>query len=692
VGLRAAPRGPSVTTNQQRLAERAGRLLQPATTRASQARPALWRTPLPWLAAVLALYLTAPVLVFLARSAGNPRAGFGVPGLFSALATSAETATISALLVGLAGIPLAYLLARRSGLLASAAGLAVQLPLALPPLVSGVVLLYVFGPYTVLGRLSGGRFTESLAGIVLAQSFVASPYLVVAARSAFRSVEPHLEDVAATAGLRPLARFARVALPLAGPGIRAGLVLTWLRAFGEYGATVMLSYHPYSLPVFTYVQFSAIGLPATQAPVLLALAAAAGVLGLARLPLPWNGRRRKLKGGYRASAGAPGTAGSGDLASKATAPWSSKTATGGKQKAGDEPALQVTERPRQPVPVAFEISVRRGSFLLQARHSATSHRLAIVGPSGAGKSLTLRSLAGLEHARVSFAGRPVGHLPPERRRVGYLPQGESLMPHMTAWANVTLGPNANPAAAQRWMAALGMSGLAGRLPAEMSGGQRRRVGLARALSCRAHVVLLDEPFGGLDAPQRTELLHRLRRLQLEAGLSSVLVTHDFTEAALLADELVVICEGRVVQAGRLDAVFEKPAGPNVARVLGFANLLPGVATGPTCLASGGLVVTTARHEAAAGEPVTWCVRPEHLSLTPAANESLTRAAERAGGGAHLALVADVAELPGRALVTVTVAGGTELQVEMTKPPFPRPGSPCWLAIPPEAVLVWPAEE
>jgi len=625
------------------------------------ARAARWRSPLPWLAALLTVYLTGPVVVFLARSASNPKEGFALPGLFGALATSAEAATVSAALVGVSGVPLAYLLARRTGPLAGLAGAAAQLPLALPPLVSGVVLLYVFGPYTLLGRLSGGRFTESLAGVVLAQSFVASPYLVVAARSAFRSVDPHLEDVAATAGLGPLARFVRVALPLAGPGIRAGLVLTWLRAFGEYGATVMLSYHPYSLPVFTYVQFSAVGLPATQAPVLLALGVAACVLALARLRLPKRWQRRPL------------------------AVLEPSTQSGA-------PNLHVVEGRRRPVPVSFDISVRRGSFQLRASHSAVSHRLAIIGPSGAGKSLTMRALAGLEKGAVSFAGSPRGHLPPEQRKVGYLPQGEPLMPHMAAWANVTLGPHADPERAARWMAALGVSELAGRLPSEMSGGQRRRVGLARALSCRAEVVLLDEPFSGLDAPQRAELLRTLRRLQLHSGLSSVLVTHDFSEAALLADEVVVVCEGRVLQAGQLTKVFERPAEAKVARVLGFANVLHGFAAGPGSVSSGPLVVATSPHGAATGEPVTWCARPEQLIVGPATSNGATSS----GGGrscAHPALVADLAELPGRTLVTLALAGGAELQAELAGPPsFLQPGSPCEVTIPPEAVLVWAGHE
>ena len=161
-----------------------------------------------------------------------------------------------------------------------------QLPLALPPLMSGILLIYPVGPYTTLGRFFDGRLTDSMAGIVLAQTFVSAPFLIIAARSAFASQDPALDDVAATLGHRHLDRFFRVSLPDAGTAVLAGLLLTWLRAFGEYGATVLISYHPYTLPVFTEVQFSGSGLPPTEAPTALALLAAIAVVGLSRLRRP----------------------------------------------------------------------------------------------------------------------------------------------------------------------------------------------------------------------------------------------------------------------------------------------------------------------------------------------------------------------------------------------------------------------
>src|SRR5947209_16836896 len=154
----------------------------------------------------------------------------------------------------------------------------VALPLALPPLISGILLLYLVGPYTVLGRLFDGNLTDTRTGIVIAQTFVAAPFLVIAARGAFAAVDPALEDVARTLGHKRAAVFLKVALPAAWPGVQAGLLLAWLRAFGEFGATVILAYHPYSLPIFTFVQFDSTGLPSTVLPVVAALGAALVVL------------------------------------------------------------------------------------------------------------------------------------------------------------------------------------------------------------------------------------------------------------------------------------------------------------------------------------------------------------------------------------------------------------------------------
>src|SRR5580704_12220082 len=243
---------------------------------------------------LLVVYLAVPVVAFFIRLGRSNNRGFNTPGLYNALWVSVVSATVATLLIALLGIPLAYSLARARGRLSGLIGIVVQLPLALPPLMSGILLIYMVGPYTTIGKLFHGRLTGSVGGIVLAQAFVSAPFLVIAARSAFAALDPALDDAAATMGHRFLARFFRVSLPGAGSGIAAGLLLTWLRAFGEYGATVLLSYHPYSLPVYTDVQFSGSGLPTTQAPTALALIAAVVVVALSRLRRPRPNPRQKM--------------------------------------------------------------------------------------------------------------------------------------------------------------------------------------------------------------------------------------------------------------------------------------------------------------------------------------------------------------------------------------------------------------
>lgn len=513
-------------------------------------------------------------------------------GLWPALGASLLTATISTALIALLGTPLAYLLARSRGVPARILTALVALPLALPALMSGLLLLYVVGPYTAAGELFGGGLTESRVGIVLAQTFVAAPFLVIAARAAFASVDPALEDVAATLGHGRLARFMRVAVPAALPGIVAGLLLAWLRAFGEFGATLILAYHPYSLPVFTWVQFDATGLPATMLPIAIALAAALVVIVLAGLRIP---RRRSRPAAPRPPVPAPPDAASG---------------------------------------LSFELGRRVGSFRLDVAHDGQSRRLAILGPSGAGKTMTLRMLAGLDRgegrSRVSAGGEELGSQPPERRGLGYVPQQGSLLPRRTLWRQATFAVGCTPEVAAWWLSRLGLQGLEDRYPEELSGGQQRRGAIARALAAQPRVLLLDEPFAGLDAPVRAALRRELRSLQRESGLATVIVTHDPEDAAALAEEIVLIDSGRVLQAGPREEVFARPVTPRAAALLGVGNVNPGVVAADGLVTCGGAEVVAPTAGLRPGEKVLWRIAPERIEV---------------GAGALKARIEDEIELP-----------------------------------------------
>ncbi len=217
---------------------------------------------------------------------------FGVlAGNERVVATSLVAAAISLTLVVLLGTPLAYLLARTDFTGKMLVEGLVVLPLVTPPLVMGLLLVFVYGPYALLGGLLGRvgvGFTDVFPGLVLAESYVAFPYYVLAARAAFLEVPARLERASLLLGRTPGHTFRRVSLPLARGGLLAGAAMAWARAIGEFGATVILAYHPYGMPVKIWVDLNDLGLP--QA---LPLAT---VLLLVAVPLPLAallGSRRK---------------------------------------------------------------------------------------------------------------------------------------------------------------------------------------------------------------------------------------------------------------------------------------------------------------------------------------------------------------------------------------------------------------
>ncbi|MDC6128408.1 ATP-binding cassette domain-containing protein, partial [Burkholderia gladioli] len=485
---------------------------------------------------------------------------------------------------------------------------------ALPPLTSGVLLLFLLGPYSPLGQWSGGALTDSFAGIVLAETFVAAPFLIVAARSAFAALDPVFEDVAATLGHRAGSRFFRVALPAAWPSIRAGLVLAWLRAFGEFGATVMVAYHPYSLPVYTYVVFGGQGLPAMMPLLLPTLAIAVGCAMLSVL-------RLGARDGDEAAA----------------------------TENGDEPPLARTAAPLDAealadatgARLAIRLRKRLGAFRLAVDWAPASRRLAIVGPSGSGKSLALRLIAGLEHndeGSVTLGATELGALPPEHRQIGYMPQDYGLFPHLTVARQLAFPVDADPVAARYWVEHLGLGALTRRLPRQLSLGQRQRVALARALTRHSHLLLFDEPFSALDTPRRRQLRRSLRALQREIGAVTVIVTHDPDEAAQLADELLVIDHGETLQAGPVAEVFARPANPRVAELLGLRNLGAGTLAAPGRVAIGeGAVLEAARIDAglAPGDAVMWRVAPRSIRVdAQGAYEAQVESVELRDGERH----------------------------------------------------------
>ncbi len=217
--------------------------------------------------------------------------------------------------------------------------------------------------------------------------------------------------------------------------------------------------------------------------------------------------------------------------------------------------------------------------------------LTILGPTGAGKTTLLRLIAGLEKqtsGSIHIDGKCVDELPPEDRMVTFLSQTYSLFPHMNAWQNTIFGPIARGWDSEKvdiiGREMLEMVHLYDRkdaLPHELSGGMQQRNALARALCADARILLLDEPLRALDARLRLDLRHELKKLVKDMGMTAIHVTHDQEEALTISDRIIMLRDGKIIQSGTPQEMFNKPASPFIHHFIGEANFMEGTLTGKT---------------------------------------------------------------------------------------------------------------
>jgi molybdate transport system ATP-binding protein len=343
--------------------------------------------------------------------------------------------------------------------------------------------------------------------------------------------------------------------------------------------------------------------------------------------------------------------------------------------------------------LVVDAEVRRGGFTLTAAFTAAPGRvLGVLGPNGAGKSTLLRALAGLTPVtagRIVLAGHVLddagtgAFVEAADRPVGFVFQDYRLFPHLSVADNVAfsprvrrgrgLGKSAARSVANHWIDRLSLTGLAGRKPAELSGGQAQRVALARALAGEPALLLLDEPLAALDARTRLDVQAELRQHLADFAGPCLLVTHDPLEALVLADRLLVLEDGRIAQEGTPAQVARQPATEYVAKLVGL-NLYAGRADGPAvALSAGGSFVVPDHGQHG---DVLVAVRPSAVvvsSQPPGASSARNTWQARIAG---LTLLADRVRLDLRgqppALVDVTPAAVADLSL--------RPGSPVWLTV------------
>lgn len=278
---------------------------------------------------------------------------------------------------------------------------------------------------------------------------------------------------------------------------------------------------------------------------------------------------------------------------------------------------QVTKR-YQGSPVVNDVSVEvgEGEFFV------------LLGPSGSGKSTLLRAIAGLtgvDHGRIALHGHDVTHVSARRRGVGLVFQNYALFRHMTIGENIEFALRVRRVKAAERVARrkellrlVALEGMDERLPSQLSGGQQQRVAVARALAHKPEVLLLDEPFGALDAKIREELRRTIRQVQRELNITTVLVTHDQEEAFALADRIGVMNLGRLLECGKPDELYARPATRFVATFLGAANLLlarqtaQGIRFGATPVN----VRAIEKFEGGREHEVVAVLRPEEIELAP----------------------------------------------------------------------------
>lgn len=211
----------------------------------------------------------------------------------------------------------------------------------------------------------------------------------------------------------------------------------------------------------------------------------------------------------------------------------------------------------------------------------------ILGPTGAGKTLLLETIAGFyipDRGEVRIAGQDVTVLPPEKRKIGFIYQDYSLFPHMTVEQNIEFGlklkkpssPDTNGEMVKKIMDWLSIAHLAHRYPNTLSGGEQQKVAIARAIAIEPSVLLLDEPLSALDRRTQDYMREELKRVKERLGITMIHVTHDQTEASMLADRIAVMMRGQIIQVGTPDEIFNKPLNEDLADFVGIENILHGV--------------------------------------------------------------------------------------------------------------------
>ena len=490
-----------------------------------------------------------------------------MPSDLSPLWISLKTALFSTVITFFIGVAVAYgMLNYRSKGKIFLEGLLIS-PLILPPTVVGFILLLLLGKNGVVGRLLipfNVSVVFSWYGAVIAAIVVSFPLMYRTTLGAFEQIDTNFLHVARTLGASEWTIFRRILLPLSLPGILAGTMLTFARALGEFGATLMLAGNipgeTQTIPMAIYfaVEAGATGEAAFWAIVILCIS----LSGIFALNL-WQSRQQmRTRRRDRAVFTPVNSSRSSDSSLSSSA-------------------------------LFVEIQKPLSDFALKVSFSANQASLGVLGGSGAGKTMLLRCIAGVEtptqgqivlNGRVLFDSNRGINLPSRDRRVGFVVQNYALFPHMTVAQNIAFGLPKSLNARQQvhlQLAALQLQGFGDRYPHQLSGGQQQRVALARALASQPEALLLDEPFSALDTFLRSQIEQQMiTRLATYPGVT-LLVTHNLEEAYRVCPSLLALDRGQVVAQGTKHLIFDHPETYTVAQLTGCKNFARAIAVSAT---------------------------------------------------------------------------------------------------------------
>ena len=505
------------------------------------------------------------------------------PSAQAALWLSIRTCLSSTVVCVVLGVPLALLLARSWPGVRIARILAV-LPMTMPPVVAGIALLSTLGNRGLLGahlKEWGVPIAFSTTAVVIAQVFVSMPFLVVTLEAALRSRDKRAEVTARSLGAGPWRVLAQVTLPLAAPALARGTALALGRSLGEFGATIAFAGSKEgvtrTMPLAIYLE--------REKDTATSLALAAMLIGLSFIIVGAT----NIDWGRVASRLLPrrGLQEHQDHDAAASEPRGAQVST---QNGGE----RTSESPRdggrgQDLQVAFELPERDVVVDLEVEAGRTT---ALIGPNGSGKSTVCSVVAGLldaENGQVVLGGRvldgPGGFVRAGRRRLALLSQEPGVFTHMSVLGNVVFALRCQGVSraeatrrARAELTAVGADHLASRPGGALSGGQAARVALARALATGPRLLVLDEPMAALDVTARQEMRRLVARRCAEEGLTLLLVTHDVLDLTALAEDVVVLDRGRVVEQGPTARILSAPRSDFVAHLTGTA-VLTGVVDG-----------------------------------------------------------------------------------------------------------------